>query len=245
MENWFKKWFNSSYYHLLYFNRNDEEAANFINKLINYLNPETGSRMLDVACGKGRHSLQLADKGFDVTGIDLSEESIIEAQKNERVNLHFFKHDMRFPFWSNYFEYVFNFFTSFGYFETQRENNNAIRTISKALKPGGIFVIDYLNTAYAETNMVSNESKTIKNVNFTINKWSDEKFFYKKIDINDDTPETPLTFTERVSKFSAEQFKEMFSIHGLAIKEIFGDYNLNPYNEKTSPRLIIVTKKEN
>ncbi len=243
MENWFKNWFNSSYYHLLYFERNDEEAANFITKLIDHLKPKMGSRMLDVACGKGRHSLQLADKGFDVTGIDLSEESIIEAQQNERKNLHFFKHDMRFPFWSNYFEYAFNFFTSFGYFKTQRENNNAIRTISKSLKPGGTFVIDYLNSAFAESQMVKNEEKIIDDVKFDITKWSDEFNFFKKIVINDSTDETPLTFTEKVSKFSVFQFKEMFEQQGLQIQEVFGDYNLNPYNEKDSPRLIIIAKK--
>jgi 2-polyprenyl-3-methyl-5-hydroxy-6-metoxy-1,4-benzoquinol methylase len=76
---WFKDWFNSPYYHQLYFNRDDKEAAAFIDKLINYLKPVPGSYMLDVACGKGRHSIQLASKGFDVTGIDLSDDSINEA----------------------------------------------------------------------------------------------------------------------------------------------------------------------
>src|SRR3954449_2448025 len=76
---WFKEWFNSPYYHQLYFNRDMSEAAAFIDKLITHLKPAPGSTMLDVACGKGRHSLQLANKGFDVTGIDLSEDSIQEA----------------------------------------------------------------------------------------------------------------------------------------------------------------------
>src|SRR5664279_4672531 len=103
-ETWFKDWFNSSYYHLLYFNRDDREAAAFIDKLINYLQPHPGSKMLDVACGKGRHSIQLAGKGFDVTGIDLSEDSILEALKNENDQLHFYQHDMRLPFRINYFD---------------------------------------------------------------------------------------------------------------------------------------------
>ncbi len=78
MENhpWFKDWFNSPYYHQLYFNRDEKEAAAFIDKLINYLQPAPNASMLDVACGKGRHSIHLAEKGFDVTGIDLSEDSI-------------------------------------------------------------------------------------------------------------------------------------------------------------------------
>ena len=101
---WFKDWFNSPYYHLLYFNRDEKEAANFIDKLINYLNPPKGSFMLDVACGKGRHSIHLEEKGFDVTGIDLSEDSIEEALRFQTDTLHFYRHDMRLPFWINYFE---------------------------------------------------------------------------------------------------------------------------------------------
>lgn len=137
MQAWFKNWFDSPYYHQLYFNRDESEAAAFINKLIEYLKPASRSRMLDVACGKGRHSLQLANKGFDVTGIDLSAYSIQEALKHECENLHFYQHDMRLPFWINYFDYAFNFFTSFGYFQTQRENDNAIRTIAQSLKQQG------------------------------------------------------------------------------------------------------------
>ncbi|MFS8082300.1 MAG: class I SAM-dependent methyltransferase, partial [Ginsengibacter sp.] len=111
---WFKEWFNSPYYHKLYFNRDKVEAADFINRLVGYLNPPADSKMLDMACGKGRHSIQLASKGFDVTGVDLSEDSILSAKKFENNHLHFFVHDMRLPFWINYFDYGFNFFTSFG-----------------------------------------------------------------------------------------------------------------------------------
>src|SRR6478672_3330679 len=100
---WFKDWFNSPYYHQLYFHRDKTEAAAFINKLIEHLQPPPNVSMLDVACGKGRHSLQLAQKGFDVTGIDLSSDSIQEALRNESENLHFYMHDMRLPFWVRYF----------------------------------------------------------------------------------------------------------------------------------------------
>ena len=142
-DTWFKDWFNSPFYHQLYAHRDETEAADFIDKLITHLQPKAGARMLDVACGKGRHSMQLAANGFDVTGIDLSKESIAAALLNEGENLHFYEHDMRLPFWINYFDIAFNFFTSFGYFKTQREHDNAIRTIATALKPGGIFVMDF------------------------------------------------------------------------------------------------------
>ncbi|MEO6583491.1 MAG: class I SAM-dependent methyltransferase [Ferruginibacter sp.] len=243
MSPWFKDWFNSPYYHHLYFNRDEHEAAAFINKLIDYLKPGPEARMLDVACGKGRHSQQLANKGFDVTGIDLSEDSIKEALQFEKENLHFYQHDMRLPCWINFFDYAFNFFTSFGYFNTQRENDNAIRTIAKSLKPNGTFVMDYLNVHYAEDHMVHQSEKEIENINYIITKWYDENYFYKKIMIEDEQLEEPLVYTEKVAKFSLGDFTEMFAYQGLQIKEVFGDYNFNNYHIKKSPRVIMIAQK--
>ena len=108
MKSWYRSWFNSPYYHLLYADRDEKEAAEFINNLVDHLKPQPGSRMLDVACGNGRHARQLATKGFQVTGIDLSENSISEAENDQSENLHFFVHDMRKLFWINYFDYTFN-----------------------------------------------------------------------------------------------------------------------------------------
>ena len=240
---WFKEWFNSPYYHKLYFKRNEAEAAAFINRLVAHLNPPADSKMLDMACGKGRHSIQLASKGFDVSGIDLSEDSIIEAKKSENDHLHFFVHDMRLPFWINYFNYAFNFFTSFGYFNTRRENDNAIRTISQSLKPGGIFVIDYINVRYAEDHLVNKSEKKIDDVNYHITKWSDENHFFKKIVVEDKALDAPTMHQEMVAKFTLGDFTEMFSYQQLQIKEVFGNYNFEEYNLVNSPRLIIIAEK--
>ncbi|MDB5202432.1 MAG: class SAM-dependent methyltransferase [Ferruginibacter sp.] len=242
-EPWFKNWFNSPYYHQLYFNRDESEAAAFIHKLLQYLKPAAGATMLDVACGKGRHSMQLAEHGFDVTGIDLSEDSIREALQNEGEQLHFYQHDMRLPFWINYFDYAFNFFTSFGYFKTQRENDNAIRTIAQAIRPNGTFVMDYLNVHYSEDHQVHRSEKLIDDVNFLITKWFDEKYFFKKIEIEDETRSEPLIYTEKVEKLTLGDFTDMFAYQGLQIQEVFGDYNFGNYDVKKSPRLIMIAKK--
>ena len=240
---WFKEWFNSPYYHQLYFKRDEMEAANFINKLIDHLKPKPGSLMLDIACGKGRHSIQLASKGFDVSGIDLSEDSIAEAKESESDNLHFFVHDMRLPFWINYFNYAFNFFTSFGYFNTRREHDNSIRTIAQSLKSDGIFVIDYLNVHYAEDHQVHKSEIEIEGVNYYITKWFDEDHFYKKIIVEDDALGKPIEYQEKVTKFSLGDFTEMLAYHQMQVHEVFGDYNFNDYHVKNSPRMIIVAKK--
>ena len=240
---WFKDWFNSAYYHQLYFKRDEAEAAAFINKLIDHLKPKPAAEMLDVACGKGRHSILLAGKGFTVTGIDLSEDSIMEAKQHEKDNLEFFVHDMRLPFRINYFDYAFNFFTSFGYFRTRREHDNAIRTIAQSLKPGGTFVLDYLNVHYAEDHLAHKSEKEIDDVNYYITKWFDEEHFYKKIVVEDDKMEEPMEYTEKVAKFSLGDFTEMFAYQDLQIQEVFGDYLFNGYDVKNSPRMVMIAKK--
>ena len=240
---WFRDWFNSPYYHQLYFKRDETEAAAFINKLIDHLTPGKHAEMLDVACGRGRHSVQLAGKGFIVTGIDLSEDSIREAKEFESDNLEFFVHDMRLPFRVNYFNYAFNFFTSFGYFKTRREHDNAIRTIAQSLKPNGVFVLDYLNVHYAEDHLVHKSEKQIDEVNYYITKWFDETHFYKKIVVEDENLEEPLEYTEKVAKFSLGDFTEMLAYQGLQIQEVFGNYLFNDYDVKKSPRMIMIASK--
>jgi SAM-dependent methyltransferase len=242
---WYKDWFNSHYYHLLYQHRDEDEALQFINTLIGYLNPAKGSTMVDVACGKGRHSKALADMGFDVSGIDLSAASIEEAKKDEDEYLHFFQHDMRLPFWINYFDYAFNFFTSFGYFRTRREHDNAIRTIAQSLKHEGFFVIDYLNVHYSEERLEKSFTTTVEGVTFHITKWQDEEHFFKQIQVTDENNKAPKhLYTERVAKFSLGDFTEMLAYQDMQVQEVFGDYQLGRYDVRKSPRMIIVARKK-
>ncbi|MDB5191682.1 MAG: Methyltransferase protein [Segetibacter sp.] len=239
---WFKEWFNSPYYDLLYKHRDDDEAFDFIRALIKQLASPKGSTMLDVACGKGRHSKALAEMGFDVTGIDLAKDSIEEAKRSEADNLQFFLHDMRLPFWVNYFDYAFNFFTSFGYFKTVREHDNAIRTIAQSMHPKGTFVMDYLNVHYAEDHLQIQEEKVIEDVTFRLARWHDEEHFYKQIQVQDKGVVRHLS-TEKVAKFSLGDFTDMFAYQGLQVQEVFGDYKFGRYDVRTSPRLIMIAKK--
>lgn len=240
---WFKDWFNSPYYHLLYNNRDEREASAFIDKLVGYLRPEPGALMLDVACGRGRHAKYLADKGFNVTGIDLSEESIAAARKLENEHLSFFQHDMRLPFRINYFDVVFNFFTSFGYFETRHENDNALRTLANSLKPGGRLVLDYLNSPFVESHLVPNEIKEKDDVVFDIHREVSGGKFLKEIRILDRKKLFRTTFAERVSAFTLADFREMFALQKLEITDVFGDYHFNTFDEVQSPRMVLIAQK--
>lgn len=240
---WFKSWFDSSYYHQLYGNRTEEEAANFINNLVHTLKPAAGSTMLDVGCGAGRHCRQLARKGFRVTGIDLSASSIRTARKRQTPTLKFLQHDMRLPFGRNAFNYIFNLFTSFGYFNHRRENLDVIANMSDALQARGTLVFDYLNVQYTEARLVPVEYKEIDGVAFRIGRWADKSFFYKKIEVTDIIKGENFEYTEQVSKFTLADFKYMFSLHGLTISDVFGDYNLSGYDKVHAPRLVMIVQK--
>jgi SAM-dependent methyltransferase len=241
---WYKEWFSSPFYHKLYFERDQQEAELFIKKMVERLQPAPGSRLLDVACGKGRHSRSLAALGYHVTGIDISLSSINHARQFENDNLEFFVHDMRLPFWGNYFDYAFNFFTSFGFFKTRREHDDAIRTIAKSLKPGGKLVIDYLNVHYAEDHLVHTEQKQFNGTAYSIRRWDDDDHFFKKITVTDPSLPHPVEYTEEVAKFSLGDFTDMLSFQGMQVQEVFGDYSFSQYDVRKTPRLILIAEKQ-
>jgi len=245
MAAWYQKWFDSPYYHKLYFQRDEAEAQAFIQRLLDYLKPAAGARMLDVACGRGRHSKMLATAHFDVTGTDLSPQSIAYAKHFETEQLHFYLHDMRLPFWVAYFDYAFNFFTSFGYFATQREHNGAMRAIAQSLKPAGILLFDYLNVGYAEAHLHTEEIKKVDSTTYEIQRWQDETHFYKRIRVSDPELQVPLEFCEKVAKFTLDDFTQMLALQKMQIEAVFGSYNLEPYNAQHAPRLIVVAKRAN
>ena len=239
---WFKTWFNSPYYHSLYKNRNDEEARNFIDALLYELCPAQGSSMLDVGCGNGRHSKYLAAQGFKVTGFDTASSSIRQAQKFQLPTLTFFRHDMRLPFGENRFDYVFNFFTSFGYFSSS-ENLSVLQNMQLGLRAGGKLVIDYLNVDFAINNLVESEEKEIDGINYSIRRWHDKDFIYKKISIDDVNISAPLHYTEQVSKLRIHNFENLFHRVGLKLETQYGDYQLSTYRQTSSRRLIMIATK--
>lgn len=238
---WFQYWFNSPYYHILYSQRNDAEAEFLIDNLSAYLKPAADSRILDIACGRGRHSIYLNKKGYDVTGVDLSEQSIKFAQQFEQKNLHFFVHDMRKLSFINYFDIALNLFTSFGYFETEKEHVSALTSFRKSLKHDGTLVIDYFNTQKIIKNLTQRETKTMDGIEFHLHKFVADGKIIKHI--NFEHRNKAFAFEERVQAFQKEDFERMLLKSGLEIKETFGNYALEPFDETKSDRLILICKK--
>jgi len=238
---WFQYWFNSPYYHILYGNRNDQEAELLIDNLLAHLKPKAGSKIIDIACGRGRHSIYLNKKGYDVTGIDLSEQNIKFAQQFEQKNLHFYVHDMRKLSYINYFDLALNLFTSFGYFETEKDHVNALKAFRKSMNADGTFVIDYFNTQKIIKNLTSQEIKTIDGIEFHLSKFVSDGKIIKHINFEHRLKD--YAFEERVQAFLLSDFEIMLKKSGLQIVEKFGSYQLEEFDELKSDRLILVCKK--
>ena len=234
---WFQSWFNTSYYHLLYRNRDYKEAEVFIKNIVKYLNLDKDDSILDLACGKGRHSIFLNSLGFNVTGLDLSKNSIKEAKTRESSSLHFDVHDMR-NLYNTQFEVVLNLFTSFGYFEKDIDNFKVIQTIKSSLKQNGIGVIDFMNSPQVIENLIAQNSHKIDGVTFKLKRSYSDGFITKDIDVSDS--DKTYQFQEKVRAYSFQDFEVMLSNAGLHLLECFGNYNLEPLNIKTSKRLILI-----
>tara|TARA_R110000868_G_scaffold409055_1_gene693823 strand:+ start:319 stop:1053 length:735 start_codon:yes stop_codon:yes gene_type:complete len=241
VQDWFATWFNSPYYHTLYKDRNLEEAEAFVDVLVSHLNLSRGARALDLACGKGRHSLHLRKGGFDVIGIDLSEESIAEAKQFEQDGLEFFEHDMRSLFWQKHFDLVVNLFTSFGYFHNKEDDQKTISSVADSLKDEGLFVLDFMNATKVKANLVTYEEKTIDNIRFEITRAVEDGVIVKRIHVIDGDVE--LDFEEQVDALELSDFEAYMSAAGFELVSTFGDYRLNPFDANTSDRLILIAKK--
>lgn len=245
---WFENWFDSPYYHILYKHRNHQEAELFIDNLINDLNPPSASSFLDLACGKGRHSIYLCKKGFDVTGIDLSPENIAfanECIKKCPLESHkpeFYIKDMRKLNWYNQFDYIINLFTSFGYFESEKDEIATIQAVSEALKPEGIFVLDFMNVRKILSQLVLHEVKIIDEIEFEIHKSVENGFIVKKISFTDKGKK--YHFQERVKALLFDDFKKYFEASNLEITDVKGSYKLEPFDEQNSWRLILIARKK-
>jgi SAM-dependent methyltransferase len=238
---WFADWFNSPYYHILYKDRDEREAQHFIDNLITYLQIKKESKLIDIACGKGRHATYFNKLGFDVVGLDLSKNSITTAKQNENERLQFFTHDMRKTFKENSFHVVTNLFTSFGYFDNDKDEQEAVNAMSDNLKSDGILIIDFMNAKKVIAHLVESEQKQIQDITFNIRRKFEDNYIIKDISFSD--KERNYNFQEKVKALTLSDFSDFISNAGLKIIDIFGNYKLENFNATSSERLILICKK--
>jgi SAM-dependent methyltransferase len=238
---WFAGWFDSPYYHLLYNHRDYAEADKFISNICTHLRLSPGATIWDLACGKGRHSLALSKRGYKVTGTDLSANSIQEASAAAGPQLEFIVHDMRTPFRENYFDAVFNLFTSIGYFTEFKDNFLVFKNISTSLKPGGYLVVDFFNSEKIKGRGPADYTEQRQDIVFHINKVVQDKTVVKKIHF--ETRGRQHNYEERVSLLLKDDFFGFATAAHLTPVLLFGNYDLGDFDEKNSDRLIIVFQK--
>ncbi|WP_046757610.1 class I SAM-dependent methyltransferase [Kordia jejudonensis] len=236
---WYASWFDTPYYHILYKDRGYDEAEAFMKHLVEFLNLPENATILDLACGKGRHSVFLNTMGYDVTGVDLSPNSIEFASQFANETLRFEVHDMCKPY-PKQFDAVFNLFTSFGYFEHEEDNLRTLKSIKAELNTHGFGVIDFLNADFVTANLVENEIKEVDGIIFRLHRYVKDGFIYK--DIRFEADGHSHHYTEKVKALTLEDFESYFSAAGIDLLAIFGDYSLGKFQRKTSSRLIMIFK---
>lgn len=236
---WFSSWFDTPFYHILYKDRDDTEAQQFMDTLTGYLNIPDDGKILDLACGRGRHSVYLNSLGFHVTGVDLSKNSIDYAKEFENDTLKFDVHDMCKPYGKE-FDAIFNLFTSFGYFAKDEDNLNTINAIKADLNEFGFGVIDFLNTEFVIDNLVAEEEKTVDGIIFNLKRYVEDGYIVKDISFTADGED--YKFQERVRAFTLADFEALFEQAGVYLLDVFGDYKLRKFNTKTSERLVMIFK---
>lgn len=237
---WFADWFDTKYYHILYQDRNDVEAQLFMQNLIDFLKLKKGNKILDLACGRGRHSIYLNSLGFKVKGVDLSKNSIKFAKQFKKENLKFSVHDMRKSFNKKYHA-IFNLFTSFGYFNDDNTNIKVLKNIKNGLKKNGVAVIDFMNIETVTSNLTAKEVVIKDNIEFFITRKTEDNKIIK--DIKFTVKGENFHFTEKIQCLTLDTIKTYIYKADLKLNHIFGDYNLNEFDITNSKRLILIVSK--
>lgn len=239
--NSFQEWFDSPMYETMYAHRDDQEAQK-LSALIHSRFPVVEyPRLLDLACGRGRHCLNLARLGYSLTGVDLAPRAIAIAREklaSQNLKADFICGDMRVPL-PDTFDGIVNLFTSFGYFEDDEENRSVLRSMRQMLRPGGFLVLDFLNERWVRETLVAEESGSLDSCDYTIKRWISGSMVMKKISTF--RPSSPVReFNEQVKLYDRDWFARELTALGFRITERLGDYDGSPYDPTRSPRLLII-----
>lgn len=245
-KNWYKEFFSK--YYLQFFGRKKTllKTKKEVKFICHILNLRKGAKILDLACGVGRHAIELAKKGFEVTGLDFNKKFLNLAQKSakkNKVSLRLIQSDMRFIPYKNEFDAVINMFSSFGYFEKEKDNLKVLRAVSKTLKPGGIFLLDLPNKKWVLTKVNKKTERKINNFYILEERSFDNK---KKVYFNNITIITPDKEIERtytlMRLYDLSEIKRKLNKFGFKILKIYGDYKGGKFNQTVSTRMITVAQ---
>jgi SAM-dependent methyltransferase len=220
------------------------------NKEIDFLKKvlrlKKGAKVLDLCCGYGRITNELASRGYDMTGQDLNNYFLGIAKKNAdkmKLNILWVKSDMRRIPFKNKFDAVINMFTSFGYFSNDEEDETVIKQVNKALKKGGKFLLDYVNKDFIIRRYLKEDIREIKDGYVKIKRDYDHlrSSHHEKFEIFVDG-KIVKKFTVDFRFYSVTELIAMIHKNGFKIINVFGDFNFNPLSFD-SKNCIILAKK--
>lgn len=244
---WFEEWFDSPLYEKLYANRDEQEAAKLVDLLERILPLNQCSKILDLGCGRGRHSISLNREGYDVTGIDLSDKAIKTAREKANnlnlSNIRFMVRDMRDPL-PETFDAIVNLFTTFGYFYSDKENSSVFDSVQKMMEPGSTFVLDYLNAVRVRKSFIPTNEGEFQDLEYRVKRYIKGNAIYKEIIFSGDRLNGDKEYAERVKLYELPWFKKELSQRNLKIRDIYGDYDGNEFDPETSSRLLIISHLE-
>lgn len=241
---WYKDWFNSENYLKVYSHRNESEAERLVELIIKMLNLKSGSKVLDMACGSGRHAIIFSKHGFDVTAVDLSQRLISEAKSNavrSGANINFVLSDILDFNTPVRFDLALNLFTSIGYFESDEDNLSVILKAYALLKSNGYFVLDFFNKEYLLKNLVPETVFSENGTRIIQKRYIKGNRVIKDIIIENNG--LLEKYFESVRLFSDEEIFAFFEKAGFTIVKKFGDYNGSAFRKDSSSRLIIFARK--
>lgn len=254
MNEWFEKWFSSEYYFELYKHREEKDTRTLVNLIQRNIECSNRASLLDVCCGAGRHSLEFARRGYDVTGIDISPFMINKAQQSLKMNkevglkIKFLIMDMRNFNFNGSFDIAVNIFSSFGYFIDDKENFSLFSNVNSSLKKNGYFIFDFLNRYYIIKYLEPQTKTVLKDKIILQKRRIENNFVYKDIYICKRSQfkeciRRKPDFMERIKLYGFTEIRSELKKNNFEILEVFGDYYGNKYNELNSKRLIIFAKK--
>ena len=234
MPEWFEEWFNDDYL-AMYPHRDEADADQLVELLRTQVGWAPGWRVLDVACGPGRHARAIEAAGARCIGLDLSMTLLRRARAVTSAPL--IRADMRrIPVRPRSMDLTLNLFTSFGYFEEDAQHGAAIAEMAATVRPGGWFAMDFLNAARVQATLVPAETTRLggAEVKITRDLIGGDRFVRKRMEMEDGR-----AWVERVRLFQPEELEAMLAASGIRVVSRFGDYAGAPLSP-AAPRAILV-----
>lgn len=239
---WYAQSFGKDYL-IVYKHRDFSGALREVRAMADWLGLPRGARVLDLCCGMGRHALALAELGYRVTGVDLSRVLLEEAKKHDPADsVTWVRGDMRNVPLNGPFDAVVNLFTSFGYFAGDEENGAVLQEMGRLLRPGGRFLLDFLNPGHVRRHLVPRSVRTV-----------DGETIEEMREIRDGRVEKTIVirsgaggerrYKESVKLYEKADFKRLMQGTELAVERVFGDYDGSDHVAESSPRLILLGRK--